>query len=57
MGSQNVRAIKTKADRKHFTYHLLNDIKALEQMLKKDLFEKGLTRVGAEQELCLVKDD
>ncbi len=57
MGSQNVRAISTTEDRKQFTHHLLNDVKALELMLKNDLFEKGIVRVGAEQELCIVKKD
>lgn len=57
MGSQSVKAIQTKEDRKEFTKHLLNDIAAFEKMLKNDLFEKGIQRVGAEQEICLVNDE
>jgi len=54
MGSQAVRAIKSLRERKDFLYHLLNDVKALQMMLEQDLFEKGVQRIGAEQELCLV---
>ena len=54
MGSQSVQAIKTQKQRKNFVFHLLNDVKAFEYMLKNDLFEKGIQRIGAEQELCVV---
>jgi len=54
MGSQAVKEIESLRERKDFLYHLLNDVKALEMMLEQDLFEKGIQRVGAEQELCLV---
>lgn len=54
MGSQSVKAITTKAERKEFIYHLLKDIQALEIMIKTDAFEKGIQRIGAEQELCIV---
>ncbi len=54
MGSQAVKAIESLRERKEFLYHLLNDVKALEMMLSEDLFEKGVQRVGAEQEMCLV---
>ncbi|MGI9531782.1 CBS domain-containing protein [Lutimonas sp.] len=54
MGSQAVKAIESLRERKDFLYHLLNDVKALEMMLAQDVFEKGIQRVGAEQELCLV---
>lgn len=55
MGSQSVKAIKSQKQRKKFVYHLLNDVKALEKMIENDVFEKGIQRVGAEQELCLTK--
>ena len=55
MGSQSVKAIKSQKQRKKFVYHLLNDVKALEKMINDDLFEKGIQRVGAEQELCITK--
>lgn len=54
MGSQAVKEIESLRERKDFLYHLLNDVKALEMMLERDMFEKGVQRVGAEQELCLV---
>ena len=55
MGSQAVKAIKSQKQRKKFVYHLLNDLKALEKMVNEDIFEKGIQRVGAEQELCITK--
>ena len=57
MGSQSVTAIKTQKDRKEFVGHLLNDIEAFEYMITNNLFETGIQRVGAEQELCLVDKD
>ena len=54
MGSHSVKAIVSLRERKEFLYHLLNDIKALEMMIKEDVFEKDVQRIGAEQELCLV---
>ncbi|WKK64729.1 CBS domain-containing protein [Lutimonas zeaxanthinifaciens] len=54
MGSQSVKAIESLRERKEFLYHLLNDVKALEMMLDAEVFEKGIRRIGAEQELCLV---
>ena len=54
MGVHAVKAIESLRERKEFLYHLLNDIKALEMMLEQDVFEKGIRRIGAEQELCLV---
>lgn len=56
MGSQSVQPIKTKSQRKEFVGHLLNDIEALDQMIKSDAFEKGIQRIGAEQEFCIVDD-
>ena len=54
MGSQSVKPITTNAQRKQFINHLLNDIEALDMMIKSDAFEKGVQRIGAEQELCIV---
>jgi len=54
MGSQSVKPITNKAQRKQFINHLLNDIEALDMMIKSDAFEKGIQRIGAEQELCIV---
>ena len=54
MGFQSVKAIESLSERKDFLYNLLNDVKALDMMIENDLFEKGIQRIGAEQELCLV---
>lgn len=54
MGTQLVKAITNKTQRKHFIYHLLKDLEALETMIKTDAFEKGIQRIGAEQEFCIV---
>lgn len=57
MGSQSVTAIKSQKDRKEFLSHLLNDIEAFNYMLVNNLFESGIQRIGAEQELCIVDED
>lgn len=54
MGSQNVSIARDPHSKKQFLNHLLNDIEAIEQMLEQGLFESGVTRIGAEQEFCLV---
>ena len=56
MGDFQVRKIED-ADRASFVNHLLKDVEALEYMIDKDLIETGITRMGAEQEFCLVKPD
>lgn len=54
MGELNVRPTAGVADTQHFVKNLLRDLKALERMLEEEWFETGVTRIGAEQELCLV---
>ena len=54
MGEHSVKAINTLRERKTFLYHLLNDVEALNLMIEEDKFEKGIQRIGAEQELCVV---
>lgn len=54
MGVQTVAVAKNEKDRQEFVKHLLNDIKALEYMLNKGLFENDLIRIGAEQEMCII---
>ncbi|WP_420402078.1 CBS domain-containing protein [Flagellimonas sp.] len=44
-------------ERKAFVKHLLDDLKALEQILGNNLIESDVVRIGAEQELCLVDED
>jgi CBS domain-containing protein/gamma-glutamylcysteine synthetase len=42
---------------REFTRRLLADLRALERMLRKGLFETGVRRIGAEQEVFLVDRD
>ena len=57
MGEQKVNRIAENIDRAEYVKHLLQDVKALEIMLDKNLFEKGITRIGAEQEFFLVDEN
>ncbi len=54
MGEQRVKTPKNKKQLQTFVKYLLTDISALERMLDDGLFEIDKTRIGAEQELCLV---
>jgi CBS domain-containing protein len=54
MGLQTVSIISNSRDKERFVKYLLNDIKALEFMIEKDMIEQGVQRIGVEQELCLV---
>ena len=56
MGDQQVSPI-TAQTKKEFLRQLLGDITALEYMIDNGLIESGVTRIGAEQELCLVQPD
>ena len=40
--------------RRRFMRALLTDLRALEQMLESNMFERGVSRIGAEQEIFLV---
>lgn len=42
------------AQRSAFLNHLVDDLQAMEIMLAERRFETGITRIGAEQEMCLV---
>ena len=53
MGEQNVEALGGQ-QRKSFTRALLNEVRALEEMLERNMFEKGVRRIGAEQEMFLI---
>lgn len=57
MGELNVSLVKNKENKQAFVRSLLNDVKALEQMLEQGLFETGITRIGAEQEMCIIDAD
>jgi CBS domain-containing protein len=54
MGEQRVSIVKEQPQMQKFVRALLNDVKALEYMLENDWFESDITRIGAEQEMCLV---
>ncbi len=54
MGQHELSIAKDPESRKTFLRHLLHDVEAIETMLEDGLFESGITRIGAEQEFCLV---
>lgn len=53
MGSSEIKKINT-ASKKKFLKALLQDIEALDIMLKENMIESGIKRIGAEQEFALV---
>ena len=56
MGVEQVRLAGSQGqqDMQHFVRQLLRDVRALEYMLENDYFETDVTRIGAEQEMCLI---
>jgi CBS domain-containing protein len=54
MGAPKVRATESDLQLQTFERHLLGDLHALNKMLKEGMFEIDKTRIGAEQEFCLV---
>lgn len=56
MGEQRVSLVKDSDQMHDFVRNLLRDVEALEYMLDNEWFEDGITRIGAEQEMCLVDD-
>ncbi len=57
MGDKDVRERSRADEIRVFLKHLLQDMRALDHMLENDLFETGIRRIGAEQELFLVDSD
>ena len=57
MGEQNVSILDDKNQKAEFLKALLDDVQALEYMLKNDWFETDIQRIGAEQEMVLVDKD
>jgi CBS domain-containing protein len=57
MGSQSINKFEDSSQRRFFTKRLLRDIEALEVMLRENMFETGIQRIGAEQELVLLQND
>jgi len=57
MGDQRVSTFENSKKRQAFTKNILDDIKALEQLIASNKFETETQRIGAEQELGLVGKD
>ena len=56
MGEHNVHRDADPSVLREFTNHLIQDVRALEQMLRQNMFETGVRRIGAEQELFMVDE-
>jgi CBS domain-containing protein/gamma-glutamyl:cysteine ligase YbdK (ATP-grasp superfamily) len=54
MGEQNLSQITGDKELRHFMRAILDDVRALERMIESGLIEKGIRRIGAEQEIFLV---
>ena len=54
MGDLNVIPVLSTTDLRDYTQLLFKDVEALETMISQGMFEEGVYRIGAEQELCLV---
>lgn len=54
MGESRVKLASSQKQVQGFTKSLLRDIRALDRMLEEGFFEIDVTRIGAEQELCLI---
>lgn len=57
MGEHQVSTSISHDERSAFIRHLLDDIRALEIMLEKGMIEDDITRIGAEQEFCLINEN
>lgn len=53
MGKLNVFVIETNEERQTMMRHILNDVKAFDYMWRNNMFESGVSRIGAEQEFFL----
>ena len=53
-GKYDVGADSEGEQLRTFTQHVLRDLRALETMLERGIFETGVRRIGAEQEVFLV---
>jgi len=54
MGDKKVKITDSDQSNRNFIQFLLNDVKALEYMLNNNMIEKGVQRIGVEQELCMI---
>ncbi|MEX0600834.1 MAG: glutamate-cysteine ligase family protein, partial [Rhodothermales bacterium] len=56
MGQHDVSQGRDEASLRRFTRQLIQDVRALEYLLREDMFESGVRRIGAEQELFMIDD-
>ncbi len=56
MGTQEIRKLEDANAMRRFTRQVMQDMQALEYMLREGMFETDVRRIGAEQELFLVDD-
>lgn len=56
MGEHDIKQTSDPSAMRSFTRQIINDVRAMEHMLRLDMFEKDIRRIGAEQELFLVNN-
>ncbi len=56
MGDHDIHYKSDPAALRRFTKQIINDVRAIEYMLRHDMFEKDVRRIGAEQELFLINN-
>lgn len=56
MGTQDVQRAQDSRALRKFAGQLIQDVRAMEHMLNEGLFETGITRIGAEQELFIIDE-
>ena len=54
MGTHDISIARDAHSKRKFLKHLMHDVEAIEAIMERGLFETGITRIGAEQEFCLV---
>ena len=57
MGDHKVKIVSSFDEKARFVKFLLNDIQALDRMQHENCFERGVQRIGAEQELAILDSD
>lgn len=57
MGDQNISRLTDPEEKRSYTRQLLDDIRALENMIADGIFETDVQRIGSEQELSMVGPD
>lgn len=54
MGEHEVHQTANEQELRAFMQAILTDLRALEVMIERNMFERGITRIGAEQEMFLI---